>query len=157
MSNTETETLERKDAKAMPKITFIEHDGTQHTVEAEIEVAEPDLEQVKDLQIAWPPDNIAVMLMAYWKTAPTVKRDPLVAWYGITGRCRSIEVVGAPRRGDDHDVMAPLLQAQREVVHLHLDAADLRQVAVCDEADLQLTGLHDRRLAPSSRQEPGQP
>ena len=36
MSNTETETLDRKDAKAMPKITFIEHDGTQHTVDAEI-------------------------------------------------------------------------------------------------------------------------
>ena len=36
MSNTDTATLDRKDATAMPKITFIEHDGTQHTVEAEI-------------------------------------------------------------------------------------------------------------------------
>ena len=36
MSDTDTMILDRKDLKAMPKITFIEHDGTQHTVEAEI-------------------------------------------------------------------------------------------------------------------------
>ena len=36
MSETAAATLERKDAATMPKITFIEHDGTQHTVEAEI-------------------------------------------------------------------------------------------------------------------------
>jgi 2Fe-2S ferredoxin len=36
MSNIDTATHDRKDTKAMPKITYIEHDGTQHTVEAEI-------------------------------------------------------------------------------------------------------------------------
>ena len=36
MSTTDTQTLDRKDTQAMPKITFIEHDGAQHTVEAEI-------------------------------------------------------------------------------------------------------------------------
>jgi 2Fe-2S ferredoxin len=36
MSDTAAATLERKDAQTMPKITFIEHDGTVHTVEAEI-------------------------------------------------------------------------------------------------------------------------
>ena len=36
MSDTLTAAREQNDTKAMPKITFIEHDGTQHTVEAEI-------------------------------------------------------------------------------------------------------------------------
>ncbi len=36
MSDTAAATLERKDAATMPKITFIEHDGTVHTVEAEV-------------------------------------------------------------------------------------------------------------------------
>jgi 2Fe-2S ferredoxin len=36
MSNTETGTLERKDAAAMPKITFIDNEGTARVVEAEI-------------------------------------------------------------------------------------------------------------------------
>jgi 2Fe-2S ferredoxin len=36
MSDTDTATRDGKDSQAMPKITFIEHDGTQHTVEAEI-------------------------------------------------------------------------------------------------------------------------
>jgi 2Fe-2S ferredoxin len=36
MSDTLVETRKQKDAAAMPKITFIEHDGTVHTVEAEI-------------------------------------------------------------------------------------------------------------------------
>src|SRR6185295_10848390 len=36
MSDTLAATLDRKDTKAMPKITFIEHDGAVHTVEAEV-------------------------------------------------------------------------------------------------------------------------
>lgn len=36
MSDTAAASLEKKDTQAMPKITFIEHDGTMHTVEAEI-------------------------------------------------------------------------------------------------------------------------
>jgi 2Fe-2S ferredoxin len=36
MSNTDTETLDRKDQTAMPKITFIDHHGTARVVEADI-------------------------------------------------------------------------------------------------------------------------
>jgi 2Fe-2S ferredoxin len=36
MSDTLTAPREQTDTRAMPKITFIEHDGTQHTVEAEV-------------------------------------------------------------------------------------------------------------------------
>ena len=36
MSDTLTARREQNDTKAMPKITYIEHDGTQHTVEAEV-------------------------------------------------------------------------------------------------------------------------
>src|SRR4051794_40464906 len=36
MSDSLTATRETKELRPMPKITFIEHDGTRHTVEAEI-------------------------------------------------------------------------------------------------------------------------
>src|SRR6185437_123865 len=36
MSDTLTAPREQNDTQAMPKITYIEHDGTQHTVEAEV-------------------------------------------------------------------------------------------------------------------------
>ena len=36
MHGTETRTAEKTEIKAMPKITFIEHDGTVHTVDAEV-------------------------------------------------------------------------------------------------------------------------
>ncbi len=36
MSSTDIQPAEQRETRAMPKITFIEHDGTVHTVEAEI-------------------------------------------------------------------------------------------------------------------------
>jgi len=36
MSDTAVQTAEKRETSAMPKITFIEHDGTVHTVEADI-------------------------------------------------------------------------------------------------------------------------
>jgi len=36
MSDTAVQTADKRDTSAMPKITFIEHDGTVHTVDAEV-------------------------------------------------------------------------------------------------------------------------
>jgi 2Fe-2S ferredoxin len=36
MSDAAVQTAEKKDVVAMPKITFVEHDGTTHTVDADV-------------------------------------------------------------------------------------------------------------------------
>jgi hypothetical protein len=47
----------------------------------------------------------------------------------------AVDLVGARSGGDDDDLVTGLLEVLGQVVHLHLDATDLRQIAVCDQAD----------------------